>query len=321
MAMPKRILRIIKRSILKNALIGAIFGQSGKFIERAFDSMSDAISIIDAKSFTILYANKKFFEIYGPDHRAVIGKKCYAITHRQNSPCAPPYDECPLCAVVKTNTHSIAEHLHMDKYGRRQFVEVSASPITYENGQVTTVIHVSRDITEKKQMMDRLMESYKHLGVINRKLSILLELDRHIQKMEDKEAVQYILSVALNLSRAFSVSLYELKRGEDFHLMNSNSLGKTTDKKIKSINWKDSEILSGMHNFKKIMHGLANEASLGNLRKNKETEYFMALPLIKSKNGKLEGLLFFEFIEERKFSPDQLDFYEVFASHIAPLIF
>jgi len=124
--------------------------------------MKDAISIIDVNNFRIIDVNSVFLKIYGMKKEDVIGKSCYEITHKRAQPCIPPDDICPLMDTLNSGEHSTAEHIHYMKDGEKRCVEVSTSPIMDENEKIVHVIHVARDITERKQMEDTLRHKEEH---------------------------------------------------------------------------------------------------------------------------------------------------------------
>lgn len=320
--MDHKLVNRIKASLLKGLGNVRLFSQSKAFIENAFDNMHDAISIIDTRTMSILYANKKFIETYSQKNFGVLGKKCYDVTHRSNMPCSSPNEICPLHEVARTSKHFITEHLHTDKNGMRQYVEVSASPITFnKKGEVATVIHITRDITERKQMMDRLTESYKHLGNINRKLSLILDLDRQLQEKNSKEALQYIISVANSISRAFFISLYKIGKNGQSRLLVSTESNKQTERTLKTLSPENTGIFSTLSATKKILHGSTDDYDLGLFSENPKLRYFIAIPLIKNKADTFRGFLFFGFTEKQRLSTQELDFYEVFAHQIASFLF
>ncbi len=133
--------------------------KSKDFVETVLNSMNDAISVIDVNDFRIIDANTAFLDTYGLNKEEVIGKTCYEITHKRREPCTPPDDICPLLETLETGKHSTAEHVHNTKDGKKRYVEVYTSPIFDENGKLINVIHVARDITERKQAQETLRES------------------------------------------------------------------------------------------------------------------------------------------------------------------
>ncbi|HYN44501.1 MAG TPA: PAS domain S-box protein [Candidatus Limnocylindrales bacterium] len=128
-----------------------LINKSNEFAKTVLSSMKDAISIIDVNNFRIIEVNSVFLKIYGMKKEEVIGKSCYEITHKRAQPCIPPYDICPLMDTLNSGEHSTAEHVHFMKDGEKRYVEVSTSPIMDDNGKIIHVIHVARDITDRKQ--------------------------------------------------------------------------------------------------------------------------------------------------------------------------
>ena len=113
-----------------------------------FDSISDAISIHD-RDFQILRANKAFADMYHVKPRQIIGKHCYELHSGKK-----PISGCPHKQTLATGKPAMAEFYesHLGKY-----LLESTSPILNEKGEVVATVHVTRDITERKQQSERLM--------------------------------------------------------------------------------------------------------------------------------------------------------------------
>jgi diguanylate cyclase (GGDEF)-like protein/PAS domain S-box-containing protein len=124
--------------------------QSHDFVKTVLDSMSDPISIIDPGDFTIIGANTVFLREFKLSQDEVIGRKCYEVTHHRAQPCEPPYELCPLAETLSTGDHATAEHAHIDAEGEFLYEEVLTSPIRDESGKIVQVVHISRNITERK---------------------------------------------------------------------------------------------------------------------------------------------------------------------------
>ncbi len=116
------------------------------------DGINESIAIINVRDFAIVTANKVFIRETGLPEDEVIGRPCYAVTHQLAAPCAGPEHACPIREVLATGRHAVAEHVHYDAQGKRFYVEISVSPVKDGAGQVVQVIHVSRDITGKKEL-------------------------------------------------------------------------------------------------------------------------------------------------------------------------
>ncbi len=174
----KRELHITIEMALTKHRIEKQLKKSKEFIETVLNSMNDAISVIDVNDFRIIDANTVFLESYGLNKKEMIGKTCHEITHRRREPCNVIGEICPLLETVNTGGHSITEHVHCTKDDKKRYVEVSASPIKDENGKVISVIHVARDITERKRAEEIRLEN-ERLVLANRAKSEFLATMSH----------------------------------------------------------------------------------------------------------------------------------------------
>jgi diguanylate cyclase (GGDEF)-like protein/PAS domain S-box-containing protein len=125
--------------------------QSHDFVKTVLDSMSDPISIIDPGDFTITGANTVFLREFKLSKDEVIGRKCYEVTHHRAEPCGLPSERCPLAETLSTGHHAAAEHVHLDAESEFLYEEVLTSPIRDETGKIIQVVHISRNITERKR--------------------------------------------------------------------------------------------------------------------------------------------------------------------------
>jgi PAS domain S-box-containing protein len=130
-----------------------------EFIEILFNSVSDWISVINTATFKIEAVNKAFLDKLNVEEKDVIGKHCYEVNHHQSEPCEPPEHHCPLKEILKTGCRSSAVHVHYDKEGRKKIIQIIASPIVNEKGEIKKVAHIARDITERRQVEEALSES------------------------------------------------------------------------------------------------------------------------------------------------------------------
>lgn len=127
------------------------------FWDTVFNSVGEAVAIINAADFTIVEVNRVFLEEYGLSRDQVIGKTCHAVTHREAVPCNGPEHSCPLIAAVASGQIAAIEHIHYNKKGKRIAFEVSAAPIRNEKGKIVQVVHVARDVTERKIAQQQLI--------------------------------------------------------------------------------------------------------------------------------------------------------------------
>ncbi len=124
---------------------------SKKQWEETFDSINEAITVHDRK-FNILCANKAAEKMIGLTFAELSGKKCYQLFHDADS----PPDDCPCFQLFKTGTASTIEKFepHLNRY-----IEIKTSPFFDQNAQIIKVVHVVRDMTDRKHIEDKLKES------------------------------------------------------------------------------------------------------------------------------------------------------------------
>jgi PAS domain S-box-containing protein len=111
--------------------------------ETTFNSISDMVFIQD-NNFFILRANRSFAEFLHSTPEECIGKKCHQLLHNMNN--SP--STCACQQVQKTKKTTIVEFYepHLSRY-----LEITASPIFTDCGEITGSVHIMKDITERKQ--------------------------------------------------------------------------------------------------------------------------------------------------------------------------
>jgi len=126
--------------------------------ENTFNTITDMITIHD-KDFNIIRANKAAVETLDFNLTGKERGKCFKIFHGKNS----PPDDCLSCKVFQMKKSFSFEYFepHLDR-----FLEVRAMPRFDDDHQVTSVIHVIRDITERKKVEKALQraEQMKLIG-------------------------------------------------------------------------------------------------------------------------------------------------------------
>lgn len=131
-----------------------------EFSRTVLDSTDDAVSIIDVGDFRVVGGNAQFFRSIGITEAQLAGSKCYELTHGRTESCCGPEDgSCPLRQTVRTGGYASAEHTHILASGKRRYVEVATSPVFDEQGKVAQVVHVTRDITDRKMAEVALKEA------------------------------------------------------------------------------------------------------------------------------------------------------------------
>lgn len=164
------------RKLLENT---AELHSSHDFIEAVFNSVRDPIAVIDMKTYALIKVNDSFREVYGRNGNGLIGKSCFEAMKRRSVPCPEEGLPCPLTHVTRTSMPVSAEHVHYARDGRTRYTEVSVSPLYDEDGSLGRIIHISRDITERKLFVESLKEEKEKAEAANRAKSGLVSMVSH----------------------------------------------------------------------------------------------------------------------------------------------
>ena len=121
-----------------------------------FDSISDAIWILDPEH-RILRCNEATKELLGKDPRVVVGHRCWELVH---GTCAP-IEMCPVMRVKQSLKRESME-LQLDD----RWFHITVDPILDETRNLTGIVHIMRDITERKAVEGHLRSSQAMLRLV-----------------------------------------------------------------------------------------------------------------------------------------------------------
>lgn len=140
--------------------------ESRKFLQSILDSIPDQLMVI-RPDYSVELVNAALKKMMKPD------TFCYSISHGRYLPCDGSEHPCPLTEVMKSKKDVKTIHSHIKPDGSEMIVEIMASPIFNEKGEIIYVIEASRDITERvrleeehRQLMERLYLEEKEKSII-----------------------------------------------------------------------------------------------------------------------------------------------------------
>lgn len=193
----QRILTGLIRDISRQKQLVEQLAGSKREWEEIFNIISDAITIHD-RDFNIIQANSAAVEMLGVSMETILRQKCFHSYHGAGSPPAA----CPSCETLRTGIASTSEvyEPHLQKH-----IEVKALPRFDEAGNLSGLVHVVCDITERKKAAERQqklqaqlnqaqkMESIGRLagGIahdFNNLLSVIIGYCELIQKEQDPDS-------------------------------------------------------------------------------------------------------------------------------------
>lgn len=138
-------------SAIENARLFENVSLARSELKNIFESISDMVYFTD-NDFTIKRVNQAVVSRIGKPEEEIVGKKCYEIFHGKSE----PWDACPHSKSVNLKRPFVGEI--EDPYLGSTFV-VSNSPIVDSAGNTVGTVHVSRDITELRNLRERVVHS------------------------------------------------------------------------------------------------------------------------------------------------------------------
>jgi two-component system NtrC family sensor kinase len=130
-----------------------------RFLNTLLDSIQEGILVISPE-YKILRINPPLLKKLKRPREDVIGKYCYEVLYGEESPAGPVNGMCPVAEVIKTHQPAHTKHRHLDSSGSVIYHSVSAYPVI-ENGKVSRIVEISRDITSEIKTQEMLLEQEK----------------------------------------------------------------------------------------------------------------------------------------------------------------
>jgi diguanylate cyclase (GGDEF)-like protein/PAS domain S-box-containing protein len=159
---------VFMRDISQRKEIEEQLRRAGDEWQQTFDSMSDGVSLHDLDG-NILKANKTLGRMLKIPPEAMIHKKCYQLFHGASE----PISACPMMRSFDTGA---IEYEEVFEPRLNCWISVTASPLMDEEKRIKGVVHVVRNITERKReeetlralsLVDELTGLYNRRGFIS----------------------------------------------------------------------------------------------------------------------------------------------------------
>jgi PAS domain S-box-containing protein len=107
--------------------------------EQIINMLPDPFVVID-RNYKIISANKNYLNHYGHTRSdEVVGRYCHEISHHSAEPCSQHGEHCPLEEVFKTGQTAQVMHIHYDKLGQEERVQLTSNPLFDDEGNVLYV--------------------------------------------------------------------------------------------------------------------------------------------------------------------------------------
>jgi two-component system cell cycle sensor histidine kinase/response regulator CckA len=123
--------------------------------EETFNLIEDAITI-HSDDFIIQRANAAARKLLGDDNLTIVGRNCFQVFHQTEG----PVSGCPSCEAQKTGSTTTVD-LYEPTLGK--YLEITALPRPGRDGSGGGMIHIVRDITERKDAFDAIDQASRRM--------------------------------------------------------------------------------------------------------------------------------------------------------------
>jgi PAS domain S-box-containing protein len=107
--------------------------------EQIINILPDPFVVID-RGFRIIAANRNYLKHYGYNKASdVVGRYCYEVSHHVDAPCSQHGEHCPLETVFETGQATQVMHVHYDRQGGEEHVQLHSNPLFGGDGKVLYV--------------------------------------------------------------------------------------------------------------------------------------------------------------------------------------
>lgn len=152
--------------------------QDHRFSEMVINSMHDAIYVVSGEDYRITDCNEVFLERSGLKRGEVIGLTCYQAKRGRATPCLLSQGHCPSLDTFITGKPSRSERSATGVDGLERFYECTTMPVPDQDGRVTQIVHVDRDITARKVAEEKTREANSFLrNLINSSVDAIIASD------------------------------------------------------------------------------------------------------------------------------------------------
>jgi len=161
--------------ILENLFLYEAVIESRQRWETTFDAITDGISILD-QEFTILRANQALVQMLDTSAGKLAGQKCYQVFH-----CEPGHPAA--CPHRRALEEGITQTVEVDEPQLGTTLLTSAYPLRDTKGEITGLVHVMKDITQRKRAQEQLIQSEKLAALGRLAASLAHEINNPLQAL------------------------------------------------------------------------------------------------------------------------------------------
>jgi len=185
------------RDITERKYFEAQLIASKEFNEKIINSITDNLTLIDPNTFCITQANESFYSRIGIKPADVIGEKCHMVMCGSPTPCDEVGGKCAVQKTIRSKQPFVSDKTYPNSKGTHKVLQIATYPIFDHQGELSSIIRLERDVTEKRKMADDLAFRSRELQRAQHQLERLFKISRQVNaKNALSEIVDYAHEVA-----------------------------------------------------------------------------------------------------------------------------
>lgn len=205
----------IFRDVTEKREFVEVIKETNDFLRNIIDSFPFPFYVIRTKDYSIKLANKMAIEL-APNNK---NPKCYQLSHNRDTPCDGKEHICPLKEVVKTKNTVIVEHMHYDKDDNQKIYEIRAYPIFDKDKNVIEIIEASLDITEQKEIENKIIHSEeRYRAIFDTAPNLIISVDKNAKILDCNYKIEDML--AYNKQTIIGKKIHEIISLSDMNKIN-----------------------------------------------------------------------------------------------------
>jgi two-component system, NtrC family, sensor kinase len=127
-------------------------------LPQLIDALSDAVVVVD-RARSVVAANRRYLDAFGPGRAAVIGTPCTDVLRCPDAEASTHSGRCPACEVMELKRPIRRVRNMTDAGGAQRRWEATYNPVLGPDGEVSHVVEVWRDISERSDLEAQLAHS------------------------------------------------------------------------------------------------------------------------------------------------------------------
>ncbi|MFC1812747.1 sigma 54-interacting transcriptional regulator, partial [Thermodesulfobacteriota bacterium] len=185
------------RDITERKSLEAQLVASKEFNDQIINNITDSLVVVNPGNFRILQANDSFHHRAGLKPPTAVGKRCHEIMLGNITACQETGIPCPMEETIRTKRPALSDKIYPNAEGENRMLEVFTYPILDAEGEISSIIRLERDVTEKRKMEEALAFRSKELQRTQHQLETLFETSRQVNaKQSLVELVAFVQEIS-----------------------------------------------------------------------------------------------------------------------------